>query len=139
MLGGTLVHAAMSVVVVFAPNIWIALPAIVVLGMAWISTANSLTLAAQVALPNWVRARGMAIYQMALMGGAAAGSLLWGQVAGPEQRAHRRHAAAVVGPLLWLLTRRLTVEGGADPDFSPAAPGQPAARRPSTSAPTKAR
>ena len=28
--------------------------------------------------------------------------------------------AAVVGPLLWLLTRRLSVEGGADPDFSPA-------------------
>ena len=87
---GTLAHAAMSVIVVFAPNIWVALPAIVVLGMAWISTANSLTLAAQVALPNWVRARGMAIYQMALMGGAAAGSLLWGQVAGFEQRAHRR-------------------------------------------------
>jgi quinol monooxygenase YgiN len=30
--------------------------------------------------------------------------------------------AALVGPMLWLLTRRLTVEGGADPDFSPAKP-----------------
>ncbi len=120
-VGGTMMHAAMSVVVVFAPNIWVALPAIVVLGMAWISTANSLTLAAQVALPNWVRARGMAIYQMALMGGAAAGSLLWGQVAGAVQRAHRGGRAAVVGPTLWLLTRRLSVEGGTDPDFSPAA------------------
>jgi quinol monooxygenase YgiN len=108
--------------VVFASNIWIALPAIVVLGMAWISTANSLTLAAQVALPNWVRARGMAVYQMALMGGAAAGSLLWGQVAGFSSVAIAVTAAAVVGPLLWLLTRRLTVEGGADPDFSPVRP-----------------
>jgi MFS family permease len=121
-LGGTFVHAAMSVVVVFAPNIWVALPAIVVLGMAWISTANSLTLAAQVALPNWVRARGMAIYQMALMGGAAAGSLLWGQVAGLSSVRIAVTCAAVVGPLLWLLTRRATVEGGADPDFSPAKP-----------------
>ena len=121
-IGGTLTHAAMSVVVVFAPNIWIALPAIVVLGMAWISTANSLTLAAQVALPNWVRARGMAIYQMALMGGAAAGSLLWGQVAGWSSVRIAVTCAAVVGPVLWLLTRRLTVEGGADPDFSPAKP-----------------
>jgi MFS family permease len=121
-IGGTFVHAAMSVVVVFAPNIWIALPAIVVLGMAWISTANSLTLAAQVALPNWVRARGMAIYQMALMGGAAAGSLLWGQVAGWSSVSTAVTCAAVVGPLLWLLTRKLTVEGGADPDFSPAKP-----------------
>ena len=32
-------------------------------------------------MPDWVRARGMSIYQVALMGGAAAGSLLWGQVA----------------------------------------------------------
>ena len=117
---GTMVHALMSVVVVFAPNIWVALPAIVVLGMAWISTANSLTLAAQVALPNWVRARGMAIYQMALMGGAAAGSLLWGQVAGLYSVRVAVAAAAVAGPLLWLLTRRLSVEGGSDPDFSPA-------------------
>jgi MFS family permease len=120
-VGGTLTHAAMSVVVVFAPNIWVALPAIVVLGMAWISTANSLTLAAQMALPNWVRARGMAIYQMALMGGAAAGSLLWGQVAGLYSVRIAVAAAAVVGPLLWLATRRLSVEGGVDPDFSPAA------------------
>jgi quinol monooxygenase YgiN len=90
--------------------------------MAWISTANSLTLAAQVALPNWVRARGMAIYQMALMGGAAAGSLLWGQVAGFSSVRIAVSAAAVVGPLLWLLTRRLSVEGGTDPDFSPVKP-----------------
>ena len=124
-VGGTLAHAAMSVIVVFAPNIWIALPAIVVLGMAWISTANSLTLAAQVALPNWVRARGMAIYQMALMGGAAAGSLLWGQVAGWTSVPIAVTAAAVAGPLLWLATRRLSVEGGADPDFSPVPAGSP--------------
>jgi quinol monooxygenase YgiN len=91
--------------------------------MAWISTANSLTLAAQLALPNWVRARGMAIYQMALMGGAAAGSLLWGQVAGLGSVRIAVGAAAAVGPLLWLSTRRLTVEGGADPDFSPAKAG----------------
>jgi MFS family permease len=122
-VGGTFVHAAMSVVVVLSPTLWLALPAIVVLGMAWISTANSLTLAAQVALPNWVRARGMAIYQMALMGGAAAGSFLWGQVAGATSVRIAVIAAAVGGPLLWLLTRGLSVEGGADPDFSPARPG----------------
>ena len=124
-VGGTLLHAAASVVVVFAPNLWVALPAITVLGMAWISTANSLTLAAQMALPNWVRARGMAVYQVALMGGAAGGSLLWGQVAGVTSVRIAVTAAAVVGPALWLLTRRLTVEGGEDPDFSPSRPSSP--------------
>ena len=50
-------------------------------GMAWITVANSLTVAAQMALPDWVRARGMSIYQMSLMGGAAVGAAVWGQVA----------------------------------------------------------
>ena len=60
--------------VVLAPSLWIAVPAMAVAGMAWIVTANTLTVAAQMALPNWVRARGMSIYQMALMGGSAAGA-----------------------------------------------------------------
>ncbi len=71
-----------------------------VAGMAWIATANSLTLAAQMALPNWVRARGMSIYQMALMGGSAAGAALWGQVASLSSVPTGIAAAALVGLLL---------------------------------------
>jgi MFS family permease len=119
-LVGTLVHALASVIVVVAPNLWVALPAMVLAGMAWISTANSLTVAAQMALPNWVRARGMAIYQMGLMGGSAAGSILWGRVAGSAGVQIAVVAAAIVGVLLWGLTRRRSVDGGEVPDFSPA-------------------
>ncbi len=119
---GTLVHAAMSLVVVFSPEVWFALPAMVVAGMAWISTANSLTISAQLALPNWVRARGMSIYQMALMGGSAAGSLLWGQVAGFSSVRAAVIAAAVFGPLALLATRKVSVEGGGDEDLTPAQP-----------------
>jgi hypothetical protein len=32
-------------------------------------------------LPDWVRARGMSMYQMAIMGAAASGAAVWGQVA----------------------------------------------------------
>ena len=119
---GTLVHAAMSLIVVYAPALWVALPAMVIAGMAWISTANSLTVSAQLALPNWVRARGMSIYQMALMGGSAAGSMLWGQVAGMSNVRAAVIAAAVFGPLMLLLTRRVSVEGGGDEDLTPAQP-----------------
>ena len=49
--------------------------------MAWITTANSLSVSAQMALPDWVRARGMSMYQMAIMGASALGAALWGQVA----------------------------------------------------------
>ena len=118
-LAGTVIHAALSCLIVTVPEIWVALPAMVVVGMAWISVANSLTVAAQVAMPDWVRARGMSIYQMALMGGSAAGSLLWGQVAGLVGVKGAILAAAAFGVLVLLATRRLTVEGGADIDFSP--------------------
>jgi MFS family permease len=117
---GTLSHAALSCLIVLVPEIWVALPAMVLIGMAWISVANSLTVAAQVAMPDWVRARGMSIYQMALMGGAAAGSLLWGQVAEEVGVKGAVIGAALFGGVVLVLTRRLTVEGGADIDFTPA-------------------
>jgi hypothetical protein len=52
-----------------------------VAGMAWITTANTLSVSAQFGLPDWVRARGMSMYQMAIMGASAAGAAIWGQVA----------------------------------------------------------
>ena len=120
-LAGTLIHAGLSCLIVSVPEIWVGLPAMALVGMAWISVANSLTVAAQVAMPDWVRARGMSIYQMALMGGSAAGSLLWGQVASFVGVKGAVIASAAFGVLVLLATRRLTVEGGADIDFSPAA------------------
>ncbi|GKT22936.1 hypothetical protein AVHM3334_10020 [Acidovorax sp. SUPP3334] len=81
---GALLQAASTAVIAVAPNVYVAVPAMVLGGMAWITTANSLSVSAQLALPNWVRARGMSIYQMAIMGATAAGAALWGQVAWPR-------------------------------------------------------
>jgi MFS family permease len=125
---GTLAHAVLSVLVVYVHELWVALPAMALVGVAWISVANSLTLSAQVALPDWVRARGMAIYQMALMGGAAAGSLLWGQVAAWFNVPGAVAAAALFGVTVVLSLRHLTLEAKADPDYTPhplAAPLEP--------------
>ncbi len=119
---GTCVHAVAAVLVVLSSNIWLALPASALAGMAWISTANSLTLAAQMALPNWVRARGMSIYQMALMGGSAVGAATWGYVASQSTVTMSVAAASVIGPLVLLLTCRLSVGGGLDEDMTPARP-----------------
>jgi MFS family permease len=116
---GSLAHAVLSALIVAVPEIWVALPAMVLLGMAWISVANSLVISAQTALPDWVRARGMSIYQMALMGGAAAGSLVWGQVAGWSSVRTAVLAAALFGIAVVLATRRLSVEGSGEIDFSP--------------------
>ncbi|NMG45125.1 MFS transporter [Aromatoleum toluvorans] len=118
----TLLHAACAVIVVLVPTLWIAVPAMIVAGMAWISAANSLTVVAQMGLPNWVRARGMSIYQMALMGGSAVGAALWGYVATLTSVTTSILVASVVGPALLLLTRRHVTIGAHDEDLTPARP-----------------
>jgi quinol monooxygenase YgiN len=50
----------------------------------------------------------------------AAGSLLWGQVAALTSVQTALFAAAGFGVASWLLTRRLSVQGGAELDFTPA-------------------
>ena len=50
-------------------------------GASWIAGLSSLNVAAQLAVPDWVRARGMALYTTALYGCLALGSMFWGQVA----------------------------------------------------------
>lgn len=65
----------------FNHSIWLAVPLMALCGSAWLTALNSLSLSAQTGLPDWVRARGMAAYQMALMGSSAAGAFVWGQLA----------------------------------------------------------
>lgn len=59
-------------------------PAVVVLllsGVAWIATLTTLTAAAQLSFPQWMRARGLAMYLVFLIGSQALGSFVWGLVA----------------------------------------------------------
>jgi MFS family permease len=76
-----LIHALSTLGVALSPNPWLAAPAMLVGGSVWITVANSVTIAAQHALPDWVRARGMSIYQMAIMGSFALGAVVWGRLA----------------------------------------------------------
>ncbi len=119
LLTGTAVQAASAVVVAFAPNIFTAVPAMVCAGAAWITVANSLTVSAQMALPDWVRARGMSIYQMALMGSTATGAALWGQVATWTSIHDSLAIAAVSSVVLMALAQRLVVDRGIEEDLTP--------------------
>ncbi len=78
---GTAVQAIGMVVMAFNSLPWLGVLAMALGGAAWLATANSLSVSAQLSLPDWVRARGMSMYQMAIMGAAAAGAAVWGQVA----------------------------------------------------------
>jgi MFS family permease len=58
-----------------------ALIASLVAGAAWISGVATLNVSAQLALPDWVRGRGLAMYMTVMFGSLTLGSALWGQVA----------------------------------------------------------
>ena len=88
--------------------------------MAWISVANSISVSAQLGLPDWVRARGMSIFQMAIMGSSAFGAALWGQVATLTTVSTSLQLGAASGILAMLLTRRFKLDAVADEDLSPA-------------------
>jgi MFS family permease len=56
-------------------------------GAAWVVVLANLNAEIQLFLPNWVRARGLAVYQVVFAGGQAIGALAWGggaQVVGLE-------------------------------------------------------
>lgn len=74
--------ALCSLMFAYGEHTGIGIAAGLISGVSWIMAVASLNISAQMALPDWVRARGLAIFQMVLFGAMTAGSLGWGQVAG---------------------------------------------------------
>ncbi len=107
------------VTVAFAPSPWVAAPAMFVTGMAWITTANSLSVSAQMGLPDWVRARGMSMFQMAIMGASASGAAIWGQVATLTSVQTSLLIAAASGSVTALLVNRFLVNTSVEEDQTP--------------------
>jgi MFS family permease len=54
---------------------------LIVAGLAWIMTLSTLNATLQLAVPAWVRARGMAAYILAFMGAQAVAAFVWGLLA----------------------------------------------------------
>jgi MFS family permease len=80
-LGGTLVTSAVTVGLALVEVRWAAPVLLFSAGAAWIAVLTNLNVAAQSVLPDWVRARGLAVYLMTFFGAMTAGSALWGTVA----------------------------------------------------------
>jgi quinol monooxygenase YgiN len=116
---GAALYSLGMVVVALAPAPWVASLAMFASGMAWITTANALSVSAQLGLPNWVRARGMSMYQMAIMGASAAGAALWGQVATWTSVPASLLAAAGCGLAAVLLANRLLGNTSVEEDQTP--------------------
>jgi MFS family permease len=123
-VGGAVVQSAATAVIAVAPNTWVAVLGMLAAGMAWITVANSLSVSAQMSLPNWVRARAMSSFQMAIMGSSALGAAVWGQVATVGSIRTALLSAAVSEVLLMLLAVRFVRDSADDEvDMSPARAG----------------
>jgi MFS family permease len=97
----------------------IGIGAVFIAGMAWIAALSSFNVSAQAALPEWVRARGLAIFQMVFFGAMALGSMVWGQLA--EMLGLAVALAVAAGAMLIVvpLVRRFELNLGQQHDFSP--------------------
>lgn len=123
-LRGSVVQALSMAILSQVDLIWVAAPAMFMGGAAWITTANTLSVSIQLGLPDWVRARGMSIYQMALMGGSAFGAAVWGQVATWTTVQHSLGFAAVMGAAAMLVISRRMPDAGLADDLTPKPPVQ---------------
>ena len=118
-LSGAALQSAAMLVMAFTPHIWVAVPAMLLAGAAWITTANTLSVSAQMGLPDWVRARGMSMYQMAIMGSNALGAAVWGQVATVGSVRTSVVLAALTGVAAMALANRLMPGQGMVEDLTP--------------------
>jgi MFS family permease len=88
-------------------------------GLSWIAVLASLNVSAQVALPEWVRGRGLALYMTVTFGGMTLGSAIWGKAAGliglPMAHFVAAAGALAVIPLTW----RWKLQTGAGVDLTP--------------------
>jgi len=96
-----------------------ALAASFLAGVAWIAVLATLNVSAQLALPAWVRGRGLAVFALVMFGSLSAGSVVWGQVAGrlglPAAHVIAASALVLAIPLLW----RWKLQTGAGVDMTP--------------------
>ena len=116
---GTVLQAGVTATMAFAPNLYVGVPAMLLAGMVWITAVNSLSVSAQMALPDWVRARGMSIYQMAIMGSSALGAAVWGQIATLYSVPIAMISAACTGVVAMLIALRCVVDRSIEEDLTP--------------------
>ncbi|MFC7546454.1 MFS transporter [Plantactinospora sp. GCM10030261] len=76
-----LLYGLALIVVAEVPVTWVVLLSLVPAGLAWVVVLSNVNAEIQLFLPGWVRARGLAVYQVVFAGGQAIGALVWGVVA----------------------------------------------------------
>lgn len=118
-MAGTLGTALTLVIFAVVPHPVVAGVVSFLAGASWIMVLTSLNVSAQVALPDWVRARGLSIFVTVFFGSMTAGSMIWGQTAALAGVPTALLVAAAGSVIAMLLTRKARLQLGADLDLAP--------------------
>ncbi len=102
----------------------------VLFGIGWVAAASTAQAAAQLIAPPWVRARALAIYQLAFNGALAAGSLMWGWLGGRFGLQAAMLIAAASAAVLAVAVRRYGLDSQVTPPAQGPAPPAPEAPAP---------
>jgi predicted MFS family arabinose efflux permease len=116
---GSLTTAIAMLLFGVAHNAPTALVACFLAGSSWIAVVANLNVSAQLALPAWVKGRGIAIYVTVFYGAMTLGSVLWGQVASSAGLPIAHFSAAAGAVLAIIVTRRWHLQTGTGPDLTP--------------------
>jgi MFS family permease len=79
-------------------------------GVGWTSAYATMQAAAQLVCPPWVRARSLAIYQLAQNGALTVGSFAWGVLGGEIGLSHTLLTAGIVGLVLAVAVKGFSIE-----------------------------
>ena len=117
-LGSVLMAAALSLFG-YSHRVSVLLAASAFAGFAGTIVLTSLYVSAQAVLPNWVRARGLAILLTVIFGSVSVGSAGWGKLASANDPSNALLVSAAGALLAIPLTSRWRLEAPADTDLHP--------------------
>jgi len=115
----TLATAAATGLFALAHDSVTGIAASLIAGASWIAAVSSLNISAQVALPEWVRGRGLAMYVTVMFGALTIGSAIWGEIAALVGLPAALLIAAAGAVAAIPLTARWKLQTGANVDLSP--------------------
>lgn len=93
--------------------------AALIAGISWIAVLATLNVSAQLALPEWVRGRGLAVYVTVFFGTMSIGSAVWGLIADRIGLPPAHFIAGAGAVLAIWLTRRWKLQTGPEADLAP--------------------
>ncbi|MEQ1941246.1 MFS transporter [Mesorhizobium sp. VNQ89] len=105
---GFVAFAVSATIQALSATAWLTCIGLLIGGVAWVLTLALFNVTVQLSTPRWVVGRAMSIYQMAIFGGMALGSWVWGMVAeshGPAEALLASAALMLVGAAIGFFIR----------------------------------